>query len=359
MNTALKRIAAACAGALLLACATSPDRAARKPPPQADDTSAAARNRQATELAEKADYAGAIRLWRELTAAASIDPEAAYLFRNLGYALFLNGEYDAALASLEKACLLDPLNARGWQHLGSALRKLGRADRAALMFRQAAALERHEFTADYALAKGSSVPAIASAVAAPPRTAGEWATRELNASGGVVDLRYPEPPVTQAAAPAAAPSEPHETLAAAPDGTVTAPVDLPETSLANVAVGEPPLQPAVRLEVRNGNGVRGMAAETGRRLASDALRVVRLTNAKGFGVARTRVEYEAGFRDVASRLAAKFGAATMVEVDNCWKADLRLVIGKDLVTAGGKAAANAKTREQGDRANRPSAPARS
>lgn len=329
MYPALKRIASACAGALLLACATTPEHASREPPLAADG-SAAERNRRATELAERSDYAGAIAVWRELTAAARHEPEAAYLFRNLGYALFLNGDYDAALAALEKACLLDPLNARGWRHLGSALRKLGQEQRAALMFRQADALQRNDFAADYALARGSTVPAIVSAVDAPPRTTQDWATRELDASGGVIDLRAaaqaPRPP--QPSVPAAAPDVTDgrgpaqgAELAAA----ITAPVDMPATTLSTAAGPQPP----VRLEVRNGNGVRGMAARTARRIASDSLKVVRLSNEKGFGVERTRIEYEAGFRDAASRLAEKFGAATMVEVDNCWKADMRLVLGKD------------------------------
>lgn len=335
MYPALKRIATACAGALLLACATTPEHASREPP-AADGGAVAERNRRATELAERSDYAGAIAVWRELTAAARHEPEAAYLFRNLGYALFLNGDYGAALAALEKACLLDPLNARGWQHLGSALRKLGQEQRAALMFRQAEALQRNDFAVDYALARGSSVPAIVSAVGAPPRTTQEWATRELDASSGVVDLRaavatLPSSGPVAAVEPAASPiggatAEAAEAAEAAePVVASTEPVAMPATSVSTAAAP----QPAVRVEVRNGNGVRGMAARTARRIASNALKVVRLTNEKGFRVERTRVEYESGFRDAASQLAARFGAATMVEVDNCWKADLRLVLGKD------------------------------
>ncbi|HEU4852119.1 MAG TPA: LytR C-terminal domain-containing protein [Telluria sp.] len=351
MQATLKRIASACAGALLLACANTPgDRPQLAP--EAVDGSAAAENRRATGLAEQADYAGAIAIWRRLTAAHT-GPESAYLFRNLGYALFLNGEYDASLAALEKACLLDPLNARGWQHLGSALRKLGQPDRAELMFRQAAALERHEFTADYALAKGSSVPAIVSAVAAPPRTTRDWASRELDASSGVVDLRGMaakaepvEAPVQELAGAVPMVSAAADKLdadAAEPAGVSTAPVEMPITATAApAAVGQ--AQPApVRIEVRNGNGVRGMAAATARRISNERLRVVRLTNQKGFSVERTRIEYESGFRDAASKLAEKFGAATMVEVDNCWKTDMRLVIGKDQV-ANRTAAAARKTK---------------
>ncbi|HEY1044094.1 MAG TPA: LytR C-terminal domain-containing protein [Telluria sp.] len=356
MYPVLKRVAAACAGAMLLACANTPEGARV---PEAGE-SAAERNRQATELAEKADYAAAIAIWRSLTAVHS-GPESAYLYRNLGYALFLNGEYDASLAALEKACLLDPLNARGWLHLGSALRKMGQEERAEMMLRQAATLEKHEFTGDYALARGSTVPAIVSAVAAPPRTTQDWASGELDGSSGVVDLR------AVVGTPEAAPAQPVEMLAQpeaavlAGSGAITTPIDTPVTESSTAPR-------VVRLEVRNGNGVTGMAAATARQLASESLQVVRLTNQKGFGVERTRIEYESGYKDAASKLAEKFGAATMVQVDSCWKADMRLVIGKDLVktrpasmaaaSAPRRRAAAAKGRESAsaERTARASAP---
>lgn len=362
MNLTLKTIAAACAGAMLLACASSPESPVRPPGRDLGDAGAE-QNRRATELAEKADYTGAIALWREMTAAAPDAPETAYLYRNLGYALFLNGEYDASLAALEKACLLDPLNSRGWMHLGSALRKLGQHERADMMFRQANTLERHEFTADYALARGSRVPAIVSAVAAPPRTQPDWAGRELDASSGIVDLRdvvaptpaevQVLPPMTLAepAAPALARgANPADAAAAAQQAVSTVPVDMPSTSATGELAAVSGKPDAVRLEVRNGNGVRGMAAATAKRLASDSMQVVRLTNAKGFGVERTRIEYVSGFQDAASRLAERFSAAKIVKVDNCWKADMRLVIGKDQVstrpaTLSKRRAAAAKGRE--------------
>lgn len=355
MNTTMKRLSAACASALLLACANAPP---DRPVPVQAGESATARNRYATELAEKGDYAGAIATWRALTATHT-GPEAAYLHRNLGYALFLNGEYDAALVALERACVLDPLNPRGWLHLGSALRKLGKHERAEMMFRQGATLERHEFTVDYALARGSNVPAIVNAVAAPPRPSDDWAARELDASGGVIDLRgittqprlveaQPQPVVVAVPAaeplPVATPALLAEQAGDAQAQVVTAPVDMPATvATASTSQASEARQP-VRLEVRNGNGVRGMAAETARRIASKSMLVVRLTNAKGFNVARTRVEYVNGYQEAASKLAQRFGAATMVEIDHCWKADMRLVIGKDQARAGSSVAAALATK---------------
>ena len=234
-----------------------------------------ARNGLATLHAEQGDFDEAIALWEPLTASAAQGPESAFLFRNLGFAYFLHGDYKAALTALEKACVLDPLNHRAWQHLGQALDKLGQAERAQLMYQQARTLERHDFKVDYSAAQGSTVTAIDTAVHAPEQARVELATP--------------------------------------PD--------------------------SVLLEIRNGNGVIGMAAATARELKEPQLRVVRLSNQKGFTVQQTRVEYQGMYRAAAERLAQRFGDATLQEVDNCKAADLRLVIGHDLLAAKIKKAA--------------------
>jgi hypothetical protein len=92
-----------------------------------------------------------------------------------------------------------------------------------------------------------------------------------------------------------------------------------------------------RLEIRNGNGVTGMARRLARKMGEASLKVVRLSNQKGFNVERTRVEYQGAFRDAAARLADRFGGAAILEVDNCAQADMRLVIGHDLVRSKAEA----------------------
>jgi hypothetical protein len=92
-----------------------------------------------------------------------------------------------------------------------------------------------------------------------------------------------------------------------------------------VAVAE-----VTRLEIRNGNGVTGMARALARDMDDPGLRVVRLSNQKGFNVERTRVEYQSAFREVAAKLAERFAGATLQEVESCNTADVRLVIGRDL-----------------------------
>jgi tetratricopeptide (TPR) repeat protein len=169
---------------------------------QADASHVNASNGLAIAYAEQRDYARAIPIWRALTQGASMGSgqPTAFLFGNLGYAYFLNGDYDEALVALEKACLLDPLNGRAWQYLGETLQKLGQDERARQMLGQASALREHDFPADYAAASGGArMPAIeqavqsvqaVQAVPASARPDGEWAFVEVTRKdSGLLELR--------------------------------------------------------------------------------------------------------------------------------------------------------------------------
>jgi hypothetical protein len=285
---------------------------------QADGNHVNARNGLATAYAEQRDFAKAIPIWRELTRGATMasGPSTAFLFGNLGHAYFLNGQYDEALIALEKACLLDPLNHRAWQRLGETLQQLGQDERAAQMLRQASALRAHDFHADYAVAaRGARLPAIEKAVQTPQRPDHDWAFVEVvNKPNGMLELRRVLPARNAPSAPAMAP-------AAAP---ATAPVKptLPK--------GERSLPVVAALEISNGNGRQGLARLMSRQLRDPDLKVVRLTNEKGYAVRQTRIEYQPAFRGVAERLAERFGAAKPVEVSVAGRANLRLVIGRDL-----------------------------
>jgi tetratricopeptide (TPR) repeat protein len=342
--TTFKRLTALCAGTLLWACAdlsgtfTLPEQAALQ---RADDAYALgrnyhlghkyddairayrdalhadphhvnARNGLATLYAERRAFAQAIPIWRSLTDKVTLSSGtgSAYLFSNLGYAYFLNGDYGNAVVALEKACLLDPLNYRAWHHLGESLQKLGQEERAQAMLRQAQALQQHDIRSDYTAAGGTSVPAIETAVKTRQRT-DEWAATEiLQGPNGMLELRR---------VPAGAPVQVQPVAAAAPLREKL--LELPELPVATQAA---------LLEIRNGNGVTGMAKALSRQMGDPDLKVVRLTNEKGFNVPQTRVEYQLGFRPAAERLAQRFENAALVEVTNCKKTDMRLVIGRDV-----------------------------
>lgn len=272
-----------------------------------------ARNGLATLYAEMGEFGKAIPIWQQLTreAAGKDGPETAFLFSNLGYAQFLSGDHNAALSALEKACLLDPLNYRAWTHLGRALEKAGQPERAQLMYKQAAALREHDFKADYALVQREVAPAIEKAVKASPRRDDGWASTEVRQlANGMFELH--RVPADRLALPDEAPAPlpvPREPLAVLPA------IVLPEKAM---------------LEIRNGNGVTGMAKSLSLQIDSDTLQVVRLSNQRPFDVRQTRVEYEPAFRAAAERLAERFGNAVAVEAGGIQPANMRLVIGRDI-----------------------------
>jgi tetratricopeptide (TPR) repeat protein len=344
IRTTLKKLSILCSSAMLLACAdlnlgsalslhptgaAGADAAYRQARQQhlaqryeeaiksyqaalaADEGHINARNGLAALYAEKGDFAQAIPIWRALTEAATMSsgPGTAFLFGNLGHAYFLNGDYDNALPALEKACLLDPLNQHAWQRLGDTLKKLGQDERAGQMLRQAAALRQHDFRADYAAVGGSGSAAIDTAVKATARPEPGWGAVEVVAAAdGMLELkRTPASRVAAAGATAGQTPQPLPTPAA------------------------PPAQRVALLEIRNGNGVTGMARTLSQQMGDPGLKVVRLTNDRGFNVRVTRVEYQPAFRAAAERLAERVGGgASAVEVDSVKSSNLRLVIGHDL-----------------------------
>ena len=202
MRASLQRFSVLCSAALLLACAggerqgaplplfASADQAyqagrsahlaqhldqaivAYRAALQAMPGHVNARNGLAASHAERGQLGEAIALWQAILAerAGQSGPDDSFLYSNLGYAYLLQGQTSAAMAALEKACVLDPLNHRAWRHMGTALETAGQHARAKNMFAQAKALQAHDFQADYAVAERNGVSAIDQAVlASAPR----------------------------------------------------------------------------------------------------------------------------------------------------------------------------------------------
>ncbi len=259
-----------------------------------------ARNGLAASYAERGQLAEAIALWQAVLAESprQTGPENSFLYSNLGYAYLLQGQTSAAMAALEQACVLDPLNHRAWRHMGSTLEKLGQHARARQMFQQSRALLVHDFKTDYAVAERNGVSAIDQAVQAAQPQGQEFDQSEVRQNeAGVFELRrIVVPKLARAPAPVA------------------------------------PLQSAM-VEIRNGNGVSGMAKSLASDMPDDSLRVVPLSNQKGYGVRQTRVEYQPRYRAAAERLAERFGA-DVVAVERVGRANVRLVIGRDLIRPG-------------------------
>lgn len=339
MQPIMKRLSVLCAASLLLACATVdkttlPVTSAEESyllgrshhmsqhPAQALAYYEAAlrtaphhvnaRNGLAALYAEQGQLDKAIPIWEALTTAAH-GREGAFLFANLGHAYLLRRDYAHAELALERACLDDPLNARAWEHLGTALAALGAPTRAQSMLRQAADLRGHDLKSDYAVTGGAPVPAVEQALRSAPAASDQWARTEVSQStaGTFVLRRIASVPVaTLASAPAAA----------------TAAENFPGNVL---------------LEISNGNGITGMARAVSREVGNGAAGVVRLTNQKGFKVQHTRVEYKLAFRDQAERLAGRYVGARVVRVGEAGRADIRLVLGRDMIKPARPVLANA------------------
>ncbi|XLZ68424.1 LytR C-terminal domain-containing protein [Massilia sp. SR12] len=240
-------------------------------PPAPETVAAAPRAPSLQALAEQGRYADAIALL-EQRAAGGGRPSAA-LLGDLAYAYYLDGRLLPALAALERACLVEPGNALAWERLAALLEANGETARALEAMRHARTLREH---------------AGAAAEAAPVQAAGalwplDMARVEVRQVGaGLVEVA--RLPASQAAA-------------GAPAALATPPWPAP------LAGGQ-------RLEVSNGNGVRGMAAAVARHLRAQGMQVVRLTNTLPFNVAETRVE-----------------------VSGAGRQRLRIVLGRDLAPA--------------------------
>lgn len=367
MRTTMRRLGSACAGVLLMACSgavvapsagTSPPSDARQ---LADGYAALGRAqyearryadallsyRRAVELAPHhvgarnglaVIYAGqgelkkAITLWR-----AALDDggaEDAFVVANLGYAYLLDGDAAQAASLLEQACVLDPLDALSWEHLGLALEKSGQVERAAAMLRQARALRLHDARSDYAaLAARPPLPSAALRDAAASQPG--MARTELIQTGAMVEVRR----VDGGAARIAASVQPDfgdskrevgVNLGAYAGMDIGADIGVSAVARAGADGGANRHAQASRatpLEISNGNGVTGMAAALARTIGAREWTVVRLSNLKPYAVPVSRVEYRVAQRDAARALAARLGLQTVVEHDS--DAGLRVVLGRD------------------------------
>lgn len=219
-----------------------------------------------------------------------------------------------AITALERACLLDPMNAANWARLATALEADGQRERATRFYQQAATLSAHDARRDYALLAGAAagaaapaaqsvpVPAAADAYAGMPRTQ----VQQIGAAMVQV-VRVEAPALAARVAPAVASS--------------------PAAATATAASSAAPADP-VRLEISNGNGVTGAAASLARTLDLDGVTTVRLTNARPFTVPRTRIEYPHAQRALAEALSHQLDIPLKVRRDTAPR-DVRIVLGHD------------------------------
>jgi len=280
------KLLALLASLLLAACGGLAPREDAGPEARAKAKAALAQreNSLGLSLAASGRYGEAVSYFE---AAVTLEPGAAYLHNNLGFAHLRRGAPEQAVAELEEATRLDPAHPQAVANLAAAR----------------AALERQ---------RKSERAAAAPLPAAPSAAAPHREPAALNQTTGEV-LRLVE----------LAPSV-YELASVAP------PHPAPVPAAAAPVAAAPARTRPYKLEVSNGNGVRGMARRVAIHLAEIGLGGARTTNDKPFNKRATEVHFRRGFEQQARDLAAELPGATVI----AGKAlpagiDVRVVLGGD------------------------------
>jgi hypothetical protein len=273
-----------------------------------------ARNALAAAFARQGDFAQAIPIWRALTDETGARHRTGWRLpvRQPRLRLPAGRRLPEGGCRAGKACVLDPLDHRAWRTSAKACagsartsappRCSARPDLAQPRF--PGRLCRRRRQRRWRRSKRRS--------RCPARPDSGWAATEVRtaADGTLELLRLPSQRALAHTAPV---------RAARPSRRRAARLEL------------------VLLEIRNGNGVSGMARALSRQVMGDGLQVTRLSNEKGFQVRRTRIEHGARLPRrgrTAGRApglrAGRFEPVQIVQVDNCKPTDMRLVLGQDL-----------------------------
>ena len=205
---------------------------------------------------------------------------------------------ESDITALEQACLRAPLDAARWERLGTALEVDGQRLRAETMHQQASTLRAHDLRRDYALLQEHKTDM-------PPQAAETTMPRtEIRQLGAALVQVMRVEATAQAQAETQA-----QTQVQAPDNT------------------------APRLEISNGNGIAGAAARLARILKAEGIKTARLTNVRNFGVPVSRIEYHGAQQLPALALARRLGLPLQERSDKSVYADMRIVLGRDVVLA--------------------------
>jgi tetratricopeptide (TPR) repeat protein len=294
----------------------------------ADASFVEARNGLGVVYSRQGKYREAIEAFQ---AAIQQAPKAAHLYSNMGYAYYLQGQYAESVKALQQATALDPNNQRALNNLGQAYAKAGNTTQSALAFADAISAEKPGNTV---AAPVQSIPAnvttIAAAAAADVKVqkapVSDTQTLAIPKDRGVIRTAKTEPlvvPVVESRAKLVS-------LAPHVSELQVRPQTADMMQLASVEAGQE-LQ-KVRLEVANGNGITGAAGKVGKFLRGQGYAAARLTNQKPFKTTATQIQYQSGYEAQAQLLQSKLLDAPKLVERNDLRANVRVVLGKDMVT---------------------------
>ncbi len=253
--------------------------------------------------------------------AAFADPENAAAFHALGIAQAVLGRYDGAISAFGHAVDLAPESAQYLNNLGYALLLSGQYARALPFLRAALAREPGHEMARTNIARAEIMlrPAAAAAAAAPAVDPG--------AAPGAEPAPHPAP-----AGPVAAASPAATEAVGAPTSSVVADAASSTGAMAGAA---PERLSGFRVEITNGNGMRGAATRLRDWLHERGAPQARLSNLRPFNSPRTQVEYQPGQLAAALEIVRRMpdGAGITRAPGETDRADVRVVIGHDLRVA--------------------------
>lgn len=300
----------------------------------ADAHNIEAYNALGVALAQAGRFADAETTLRQAVALA---PGLAHVRNNLGYVLMLAGKPGEAVAELKAAVKRDDSNVQARANLRDALAQSDASQYGAIASAApveatstrtvAATLEGGEGTAQTInvpapitaaeiptpLAASVSVPVALQSASIPQRDA-------VVATTAPMTLRVVDRPTVPSLV---------EQVASAPSPLST-PAPKPQASPASFVAA---VEPAIRLEVSNGNGVPGMAARVGHWLARQGMRTDRLSNQPRFAQQQTVIQYRNGHEEAALRIARSLPATARAESapTTGLRSDVRVVLGRDWV----------------------------
>ncbi|OEZ82979.1 outer membrane protein PgaA [Janthinobacterium sp. HH104] len=225
---------------------------------------------------------GQLETARSMLQALSSEAPTARTYNNLGYVLYLQGDYAQAATVLRQSLQLDN----------------GQQPARANLDLTIAALARSIVTVD------ATAEAIAPDLAPAPTPAAPASRLQLTQSQpNIFTLSWRDAPVAAHAA-LPAPAKPVAPVAALP-----------------------------RLKVINGNGATGMAARMRGMLGGMGISVLRLGNQRPYGVQASSIVYRSGHAQAAAALALALGGMPQVQAADDSGigagADLRILLGKD------------------------------
>ena len=300
--------------------------------------------------AKRGDYLTSIA---ELKIIVEKSPSDAYIYNNLGYAYYLNGDYNNAVLALEKALAIDSTNVRAMNNLADSLYKLGQTERAGEIVAVAKTIMTGKIRPADNQAMVSGDIKTGDTMPAPSLTATQslamyseagvvqnsTQTEIKKISSGIYEITKIEVPVTIVANSGLANVPAPEIKILAQSGGVSFKIHplvnkLFDENAVAIAAESDLRNRAFIIEIVNGNGVKGFARKTGETLTKLGLnQPQKFTNKKRYNQYKTVLEYRVGYRGEAVQLARTLNTTPVLMKYNGMpnNADLRLVLGRDAI----------------------------